>query len=283
MTDPLDIPAEQISVVEVTPETAQYWLDKYNNHNRGMRNAAVNRYARDMMNGKWLFNGEPIQFDTEPKLQNGQHRLASVVRSGRAQKFIVITGLPPEAQDSMDAGVRRTPGDVLALSGYGSNGKTLATVARLALQMEQAVGKDMVRLTRGFTTAEIKTRIERDPALVKAVEAALTELQVPAALATKTVVAYCYYRFSQINAEQALVFFRDLVTLANLPGDSPIIALHRRLTSHTASSRKTPDHSLEAIAYVITAWNAWRRNEQREHIRLGKTHGDQRLRIPIAL
>ena len=280
MPGPRAIPTEPVSIVDIDPETAQAWLDKYNQHNRNMRHAAVNRYARDMSNGHWMFNGEPVQFDTDPKLQNGQHRLAAIVRSNTTQRMVVVTGLPPKAQDSMDAGVRRTPADILSLSGYGKHSKTLAAVARLALQMEQSVGQEAVKLTRGFTTAEIKSRIERDPALVRAVEEFVPKLNVPAALTNKTVVGYCYYRFAQLNPNAAREFFESLMTLGNLPPDSPIIALHRRLTAHTASHRKTPDHTLEAIAYVMAAWNAWRRNQPRDLIKLGLSRKDRRIRIP---
>ena len=49
-----------ISVIPVTPELATEWL-KANTPNRNLNARVVNDYARDMVNDKWIYNGEAIK------------------------------------------------------------------------------------------------------------------------------------------------------------------------------------------------------------------------------
>jgi hypothetical protein len=37
-----------------------------------------------MTNGEWVFDGTPISFDKYGNLLNGQHRLSSVIKSGKS-------------------------------------------------------------------------------------------------------------------------------------------------------------------------------------------------------
>lgn len=263
-----------IQIVDVSPDTAKEWLNA-NTHNRPLRTTNINRYARDMGTGRWNFNGEPIQFDTTGRILNGQHRLHAVIQSGTTQKFLVIRNLSPEAQETMDSGAKRTPGDVLSLAGF-ENSKILASVARLALQLEAS--PNVVVMQRGYTTAEIKSRIERDPSLITVATDVVPALPKQNIMPNAS-LTYCYYRLAQLNPEKTREFFNGLLTLVNLPEGSPILALHRRLTQLSASRSKTTSHQFEVVALVFQAWNAWRRNELRTLIR-NTTDDSGRLKVP---
>lgn len=266
-----------IEIIDVTPEMAKEWLTGVH-HNRKLRSANVNRYARDMDKGRWTFNGEPIQFDTNGTLINGQHRLNAILQSGTTQKFLVIRNLPPQAQETMDTGAKRTPGDVLSLSGY-ENSNQLAAVARLAMQIEAS--PSIVVMQRGYTTAELKARVESDPSLITTVQNVVPNLPkqnfIPG-----SVLAFCYYRLSQVNADKAREFFEGLLTLVNLPSGSPILALHRRLTALTATRNKSAQYQFEIIALVFQAWNAFRKGEERTMIKVAfDDSGRLRLSTPV--
>ena len=49
-----------------------------------------------MKAGKWCLNGEAIEFDTNGKLKNGQHRLRAVIKSGVAIDCVVVRGVDPD-------------------------------------------------------------------------------------------------------------------------------------------------------------------------------------------
>lgn len=101
-------------VMVVTPSMAKKWLMN-NNENRQINNGAVNRYYNDIIQGKWVLNGEPIIFDKNQILRNGQHRMMAVVKAGVPIPTVVVEGIDPSAFKSMDNGHLRTPADVLRI------------------------------------------------------------------------------------------------------------------------------------------------------------------------
>ena len=89
----------------VTPQIAKYYLTK-NKVNRNLSNAVVARYARDMSAGAWDMTGEPISFDTDGNLSNGQHRINAIIMADTAILMSVIHGVDLGA--NIDSGNART-------------------------------------------------------------------------------------------------------------------------------------------------------------------------------
>lgn len=259
----------------ITPAIASEWLTSRTTARprRNLSKATVARYARDMVRNKWIFTGEGLKFDADGQLLDGQHRLNAIVESDTTQQMLTITGLPADSHEGMDSGKARSPGDVLALNGH-QEGRTLAAVARLALSVD--ISPHIARNARSWTTQEIKSRAERDPRMEQIVTEVLPELPPSLwQLTSRTIVGYVFYRFEQINPEAAIEFMHSLGTLAHLPEGSPILALHRRLTSLGGGRPYT--RQWEAIAYFFMTWNAWRRGESRQHIRL--SYHENRIRL----
>jgi hypothetical protein len=92
-------------IVTITPEIAEEMLT-HNSCNRGVSGQLVKKYADDMMSGNWDLTPQPIVFDKEGVLMDGQHRLMAVVRSGLSNRFVVCTGAP--LTYNIDVGRKRT-------------------------------------------------------------------------------------------------------------------------------------------------------------------------------
>lgn len=120
------------SVVCVTPEIAERWLER-NTSNRRVRPLHVTKLARDMADGDWQLTGEAIKFNHAGMVLDGQHRLHAVVRSGATVQMFVVRGLDDDTQKVMDAGAARTAGDNLILTGF-KNAHLLAAAVRLLLR-----------------------------------------------------------------------------------------------------------------------------------------------------
>jgi hypothetical protein len=88
-----------------------------------------------MTNGEWVFDGTPISFDKYGNLLNGQHRLSSVIKSGKSNIFKVATGFKPDVS-TMDIGQTRTGADVLAIDGV-ENYKLVAKTANFIYKFIQ--------------------------------------------------------------------------------------------------------------------------------------------------
>jgi len=112
--------------LDVTPELA-FKLLEANTHNRPLVQSRVERYARDMRAGQWRVNGDAVRFDINGILIDGQHRLWAVTESGVTLKMLVVRGLEPEAQDTIDQGKPRSIKEVFHLGGI-ENSRLVAPI-----------------------------------------------------------------------------------------------------------------------------------------------------------
>lgn len=101
----------------ITPERAKLYLDIYNTRNRKIKDKAILEYTYKMRNGLWDENNlDPIVITKDGILENGQHRLLSIIRSGKAIKMLVIRDAE-SAIGSYDCGVPRSVRDNLTIRG----------------------------------------------------------------------------------------------------------------------------------------------------------------------
>ncbi len=112
---------------QVTPEQARKWLAA-NVANRTVRPARVREYATAMKEGRWLYTADPIRFDEDGRLIDGQHRLLALVKADCPVELHVVRGLSRQAQDAVDTGASRTASDALKVRGFKHGPQLAATV-----------------------------------------------------------------------------------------------------------------------------------------------------------
>lgn len=100
-------------VIKVTPEMADDWLSHNVHNNRTVREEQVARYARDMVNGKWILTHQGIAFNEKGELIDGQHRLWAVLYSGCTVEMLVWHGITEEQLAKIDTGMARTSSDAI--------------------------------------------------------------------------------------------------------------------------------------------------------------------------
>lgn len=101
----------EANVRNITPEMAFELLTKNTKNYRRVDPRTVKYYAREMAEGRWQMNGEPIQFAEDGTLLNGQHRLTAIVESGITVPMLVVTGLKKDVV-TYDEGKLRSAVDV---------------------------------------------------------------------------------------------------------------------------------------------------------------------------
>ena len=89
-------------VREITPQEASEILATKNVKNRKTNKNHVNALALNMTNGTWRYNADPIRFDANDVLIDGQHRLFAVVMAQKPILFKIVRGLDPEAFKVID-------------------------------------------------------------------------------------------------------------------------------------------------------------------------------------
>lgn len=256
------------SVRTITPADAKRLLEN-NTFNRSISDRTVNAIARDMKNGDWVFNGESIKISTAGRLLDGQHRLSACIRADVPFKTLIIEGLPESAMDTVDAGRKRTAGDVLRLHGYANN-NTLAAAARMIMRYKQYGIRMVSGSTGGYTNSEILAFIDANPVVVKCAQKAVQFNSVSGSLISPATAALIYYMFTQVDEEDAERFFNKLQTGADLDELNPILKLRNYLIGLRASKMSTRDTSYRTIVLAMKCWNKWRTGQPIANLRFSE-------------
>lgn len=105
----------RVSVELITPEIAKEYLFSQGT-NRNINDRRVSDYVLRMARGEWKI-GQPLIFDENDCLIDGQHRLRAVIKYGKPIEFAVIKGVPNDSKSVLDIGQRRTATQIAKLSG----------------------------------------------------------------------------------------------------------------------------------------------------------------------
>ncbi|MBF6332319.1 hypothetical protein [Nocardia transvalensis] len=263
----IEADTETASVEIVDAELALDWLNTQQT-NRPVSEPTVNTYYADMIGGHWTFNAEPIKFDTDGCLIDGQHRLLALARtigSSTALKFLVVRGLPPESQLSMDQGRRRDAGQQLGMLGH-RNGAFLAGVARMVISIEEGwLFRDNKRLRlSNNAVAEWVAAHPDEVGLLNTYYNDLRKIFVRPGVSGAIMIV-----LSRVNPTATPEFFDALISGANLSETSSILALRRRFETAKLARERLSDKDI--IGFYIQAWNAWRADRPLKRVQRAKT------------
>jgi hypothetical protein len=233
---------------------ARAWFELNIINNRGIRPSVVDAYARYMKAGRWILNGDPIRFDHDGKLIDGQHRLLAIIAADVPIKSFVVRDLGDEAFITLDSGIKRTMGDELT---FDQEKNVIALGAALQQLMRYEAGI----LDKG--TALKATRHEQKDALARhgEIRDSIHYGQMTKAMLRHSLGTTLHYLFSRKDRVLADEFFVKLAQGTNLKPDDPIYLLRERLMRENIKGGKTRLMPREVLALVIKAWNAKRKDE----------------------
>lgn len=129
----------ELKKMTVTPEIAKRLLT-YNIRNRVKKPEAIKEYAYKMQNGMWNGNVlDPIVVTKDGVLENGQHRLEAVIKSGMAVQMYVATDAE-SAAGVYDLGVPRSIRDSLMIRGIIRNELRYTTIQAIISYIFETLG-----------------------------------------------------------------------------------------------------------------------------------------------
>ena len=87
--------SKDIEVFEqgITPQIAQYILIHHNKDNRKVTNSQVNKIAKSIRTDGWLKDGQPLTFNVDGNITEGQHRLHAIVAEDVTVPMIIVLGV----------------------------------------------------------------------------------------------------------------------------------------------------------------------------------------------
>lgn len=109
-------PMIRCRIVIITPELAREWLAR-NIANRPLARRCVAAFAQDMINHRWMLNGEPIIFSDKGELLDGQHRLEAIILANVPVRMLVVEGVAERAKLTIDSGISKTTADRFRMFG----------------------------------------------------------------------------------------------------------------------------------------------------------------------
>lgn len=245
-------PAPRPEVMTVTPQIAKEWTER-NTRNRSVRYARVERFARDMKAGKWMLNGETVKIAADGTILDGQHRLYACIQAGISFETFVVTGLPVEAQDTIDTGAARSMADQFGLRGE-TNSSLLASITRWAYKWLHGVkttGGGAVDPTHG----EMIALLEAEPRLREAAAWA-DKARRQFKSVTPSVWGMGWMLLHGADHLAAEVFLEKVVTGADCPVNHPALAFRNRIYRARENGERLNQY--EQLGYLIMAWNAFK-------------------------
>ena len=231
------LPQETMSV-----DCMEQILAKYNIRNRPLSNATVQSYKNDIINGKWqIHTGNPICFDKNGNLVNGQHTLTAHFLAGKPLTTLVVCGLGSEAVNYIDGNYNRTMAIRSAL-GNGTYvnseeilvGCTLKSkqfkVARLWMQLDSKLNP--AKLSK-FSLADLESFVKAKSSTIASVISGGDNKYAR----NRAGVAVAIGMFFEKNAKLAQQFFDEVVAGDSqkvLSKGSPTLALREYLQNQYA-------------------------------------------------
>lgn len=244
-----------VEIALVTPDMAAEYLQGMV-ANRRPKRRNLELLTREMKTGGWRFNGEPLIFDEDDELLNGQHRCLAAIASGHAFATLIVRGVPRGTFDRMDCGAKRSAGDILGMHGVKHRDMVAAAVGNL---MGHRDGHTWYAARQGgYASHEIAAGLRLFPGL-----------EDYAALASELnrVVGYrgsswlsMIYLTAQIDPALSRSFFSQVNTGLGLGAADPEYLLRRRLLDFRG--RKFVVTQAEFAALVTNGWNARRKNRK---------------------
>lgn len=248
MSDTSDM---NIRVETITPEIARQYLDM-NKENRPVRRMRVDSYAQQMARGQWLPTGDPIRFNSEGRLLDGQHRLHAVIQANATLDMIVIRDVPTAAFKVLDSGYARTVGNAIGFN--LKNSTTMVAASRLLWVIE--VGGDPRRQVDMLTPSRVDLAdyyLSHEKEMTASVHFAQQMTTMFSNGTNKSAWSAFMQLAWRINEDWAYEFHSRVHTGLDLGLGDARYVLRNLLIRGEIGDRRASQH----LGLIIKTWNDW--------------------------
>ena len=214
--------------VIVTPEMARGWLEA-NRNNRRLKVKCVERIAKDIKAGQWIYTGQSITFSETWRLLDGQHRLIAIANCGIACEALVETNVDDAAMSKTDTGGAgsRSPATAWCTSNNVEEHKDIT--ARVNACFAALVGE----IPR--TSGEFGEAYE---AFIDGVNGVMPQFAAHRAGLGRASIAAAFAIVWKESPAAVLAAAESYITGANLPPKHPMLVL-RNSSLRASSERRT--------------------------------------------
>jgi hypothetical protein len=239
-------------VVTVTPEVAKVWVAR-RHRNRAIHHVALAKLKHALQEGLWELNGEPLIFDADGVLIEGQHRCLACIETGLPFVTLIVHGINQDLFRTMGQGAKRTVGDILSILGK-TNGRTLGAALRWVWRYKH---EQMMNAHPVITEYEVAALETQHPTL----QFSVTYGNKCHGCAAPAMIAALHYLCRAKDEDLAEYFYTTLASGAELPSGSPLLFLFRYLLpKKTAGRYRAVIRDERKAPVIINTWNLLRKD-----------------------
>jgi hypothetical protein len=253
---------------KVTPNEATQFLER-NKGNRRLDEKQVAFLLGEMQAGNWISTGDPIKFNFDGDLLDGQHRLTAITRLGKPVELFIAENIPQEAFKVIDTGKMRSAGDALGILGHKS-AYTLASVARTVISIKAGRYNTQGGSRKGCSISDIVKFVDHDKDHLHDVVREAYHVYGSFPHCPPSMMGALYYFFDKKDSEKCFQFFSKYATGVDLGLTNPIRILREKLIQNSVN--KTIYKNRDLLALHIYAWNAFRENKKVTTVALAKNY-----------
>jgi hypothetical protein len=219
-----------------------------NTLNRPLNDQHVKRISKQIIDGKWKFNGDTIKFSKNKEILDGQHRLWAVIEAKMPIKTAVIYGIEPDAFATIDTLRKpRSGADVLALHGATRYRQYTSAALQWLLRWQRGIIETYAKPTNRIENSDIELMYQDNPGIERAIE----RVRNLRGVANPSLVGFFYYVLVNRSPELAERLVFTLENPAGVSINDPFFRLRMYFTAE--GSRKD---AVMTIALMIKAANA---------------------------
>lgn len=220
-----------------------------NTLNRPLNDQHVKRISKQIIEGKWRFNGDTIKFSHNKEILDGQHRLWAVIEAKVPIKTAVIYGIEPEAFATIDTLRKpRSGADVLALHGATRYRQYTSAALQWLLRWQRGIIETYQKPANRIENSDIEMIYRDNPGIERAIE----RVRNLRGVANPSLVGFFYYIVSNRSPELAERMVFTLENPAGISVNDPFFRLRMYFTSESAHRKD----AVMTIALMIKAANA---------------------------
>lgn len=110
---------------------AQYILIHHNKDNRKVTNSQVNKISKSIREDGWLRDGQPLTFNVEGNITEGQHRLHAIVTESVSVPMVIVLGVELDCFTNVAPAKPRRPEDEIQRKDKSAKPAEVSTLRQL--------------------------------------------------------------------------------------------------------------------------------------------------------
>jgi hypothetical protein len=233
------------AVITITPLIARQWLDSTDHSiQRRLSLPHVAYLAKEMKNGHWDLNGQPIQIDKKGNVVNGQHRLNACIDANTEFTSLVVFNVETDAIKTIDEGARgRGISDFLDIRYNAKHSISVAAAMKAVVYWDAGWKKTSSGSQGGnnpkLSPAEAQRFIKANPGFFDFISEACSLHQAGDRLLPQSVFCSMLWIIERENPVHARAFFAKLSNGISIGPKCPVAYLRKVLLEEARKRAET--------------------------------------------